>query len=110
MTASPTTEWVRPPAVAGMFYEADPGVLRSLVDAMLGDAGPREPTELVGVVVPHAGHIYSGPVAATAYRLLPESVERVLLIGPSHFVPLRTMAAGVDAEPPLHRRRAAGCG
>jgi AmmeMemoRadiSam system protein B/AmmeMemoRadiSam system protein A len=84
---------VRPPAVAGMFYEADPQVLRAQVDAMLAAAGPRRATPMTGVIVPHAGHIYSGPVASSAYRLLPESVQRVLLIGPSHFVPLRSMAA-----------------
>jgi AmmeMemoRadiSam system protein B/AmmeMemoRadiSam system protein A len=93
MTAVRASDRGRPPAVAGMFYEADARVLRTQVDTMLAEAGPREPTAMTGVVVPHAGHIYSGPVAARAYRLLPTSVERVLLIGPSHFVPLPTMAA-----------------
>jgi AmmeMemoRadiSam system protein B/AmmeMemoRadiSam system protein A len=60
---------------------------------MLAQAGPREPTAMTGVVVPHAGHIYSGPVAASAYRLLPERVARVVLVGPSHFVPLDAIAA-----------------
>ena len=83
----------RPAAVAGMFYEADAGRLRGHVDAMLREAGPREPTAMSGVIVPHAGHIYSGPVAASAYRLLPQGIERVVLIGPSHFVPLASIAA-----------------
>ena len=93
MTAVRAADRVRPPAVAGMFYEADARVLQTQVDTMLADAGPREPTAMTGIIVPHAGHIYSGPVAAHGYRLLPDSVQRVLLIGPSHFVPLRTMAA-----------------
>jgi AmmeMemoRadiSam system protein B/AmmeMemoRadiSam system protein A len=80
-----------------MFYEADTRVLQTQVDTMLADAGPREPTALTGIIVPHAGHVYSGPVAAHAYRLVPMSVRRVLLIGPSHFVPLRTMAASAAA-------------
>ncbi len=84
---------VRRPAVAGMFYEGDPAALAAQVDTMLRDAGPREPTAMTGVIVPHAGHIYSGPVAASAYRLLPRRVGRVVLIGPSHFVPLPAMAA-----------------
>lgn len=83
----------RPAAVAGLFYEAEPEALRSEVDAILSSAGPRSPEPMTGVIVPHAGHIYSGPVAATAYRLLPLQVDRVLLIGPSHFVALRAMAA-----------------
>ncbi len=60
---------------------------------MLAAAGPREPTPMSGVIVPHAGYVYSGPVAASAYRLLPKSVDRVVLVGPSHFVPLRGVGA-----------------
>lgn len=96
---------VRPAAVAGMFYEADSQALQSGVDELLDRAGGRSPTPMAGVVVPHAGHIYSGPVAASAYRLLPREVRRVLLIGPSHFVPLRGMAvSGADEwQTPLGR-------
>lgn len=87
------TRAVRPAAVAGMFYHAGRQALRAHIDSMLQQAGQREPTAMTGVIVPHAGHIYSGPVAASAYRLLPRTVDRVLLIGPSHFVPLRSLAA-----------------
>lgn len=93
---------VRPPAVAGRFYQGDPRLLAREVDRMLDQAGPREPTPMTGVIVPHAGHVYSGPIAASAYRLIP-AVQRVVLIGPSHFVPVAGLAAsGADAwETPL---------
>jgi MEMO1 family protein len=91
---------VRSPAVAGTFYDADPRRLAAGVDALL-DAAPR-PSERAprpaGLVVPHAGYGYSGPVAASAYaHLRPHaaSYERVVLLGPSHFVPVRGMAVPV---------------
>lgn len=81
------TERVRPPAVAGTFYPADPAVLADTVRRLLADAGPADaPPGLRGLVVPHAGYVYSGPVAATAYRRIPRGVRRVVLLGPSHYV------------------------
>ena len=79
------TRW---PAAAGMFYPGGPDELASTIDRLLASAGERQPQDLAGVIVPHAGYIYSGSTAARAYRLLPRSVDRVVLIGPSHFVPL----------------------
>jgi AmmeMemoRadiSam system protein B/AmmeMemoRadiSam system protein A len=84
---------VRQPAVAGLFYPADRASLAAAVDGYLAEAGPREPMPMTGVVVPHAGYRYSGPVAASAYRLVPDAVQRVLLIGPSHHVPLAALGA-----------------
>lgn len=87
---------VRSAAVAGMFYPRDPQVLREDVDGMLAEAGasprPRAPKALI---VPHAGYIYSGPVAASAYALIPPlsgSIERVILFGPAHRVAVRGLA------------------
>ena len=89
---------VRPPAVAGSFYPADPGALRSALERAFADAMPADPDTPFSVpvpealVVPHAGYVYSGPVAATAYaRLLAgrDDIRRVVLLGPSHRVPLR---------------------
>lgn len=86
------------PIVAGTFYPADPDRLRSDVEAMIAAADPRSAGEVRGLIVPHAGYVYSGPIAATAYALLdPASFERVVLIGPSHFVRfegLATLGAG----------------
>jgi len=84
----------RPPAVAGTFYPAGPGALRAAVDRAFAGAVPADPGALVpeALVVPHAGYVYSGPVAATAYaRLRPgrDRIRRVVLLGPSHRVPLR---------------------
>ena len=83
-----SAQQIRRPAAAGTFYPRDAAVLQGLVDRLLAEAGARQPQDLTGVVVPHAGYIYSGSTAARAYRLLPRAVDRVVLIGPSHFVPL----------------------
>lgn len=94
---------VREPAVAGTFYPGSAAELSAAVDAMLASAGAGEAGELVALVVPHAGYVYSGPIAASAYRLLRGStVRRVAILGPAHFVPLRgcaTPAADAWATP-----------
>ncbi|MGZ4150760.1 MAG: AmmeMemoRadiSam system protein B, partial [Actinomycetota bacterium] len=78
----------RPPAVAGAFYPADPTELRDSVDAMLAHATSVGPTPKA-IVVPHAGYIYSGPIAATGYAQLEaarDRIKRVVLLGPCHRV------------------------
>jgi AmmeMemoRadiSam system radical SAM enzyme/AmmeMemoRadiSam system protein B/AmmeMemoRadiSam system protein A len=73
---------VRPPAVAGMFYPADPKELNQMVETML--ANGHEPKEKwPAVMVPHAGLIYSGRLAAATFRRV-EFPETVILIGPKH--------------------------
>jgi AmmeMemoRadiSam system protein B len=83
----------RPPAVAGTFYPADPDVLAAQVDALVrADATGLTPKALI---VPHAGYLYSGPVAGRGYATLGASrdgIERVVLLGPAHTVPLRGLA------------------
>lgn len=77
---------VRPAAVAGMFYPANPAVLKAEVSAMLEEAAD-SPVEPVALIVPHAGYVYSGPVAASAFvalRNIRHRVERVVVIGPAH--------------------------
>jgi AmmeMemoRadiSam system protein B len=94
---------VRPTAVAGTFYPAQPAALRAALDAAF--RGARQPAEDAPVpkalVAPHAGYIYSGAVAASAYvRLLPArgQVTRVVLLGPNHRAPLDgTAASSADA-------------
>lgn len=103
---------VRPPAVAGSFYPDEPQALRAALAAHLGRAaapaaGAPCPKLLV---VPHAGYVYSGNVAAQAYaRLAPHAaqIQRVLLLGPVHRVAVRGLAAPtVDAfDTPLGRVR-----
>jgi AmmeMemoRadiSam system protein B len=82
---------VRQPAVAGRFYTGDPYELAEEVAGYLAavpHGGPQPP----GIIVPHAGHIFSGPVAAHAYATL-RSTPRVVLAGPAHFVPVDGIAA-----------------
>jgi len=86
---------VREPAVAGMFYPADPTQLADMIRQFLNDADSQGSCPKA-IVVPHAGYIYSGPIAANAYHLLQGSaaaIKRVVLLGPSHRVPLLGLAA-----------------
>ncbi len=85
---------VQPTGVAGTFYPADSGQLAAGVDGSLARAAP-PPLTPKAVIAPHAGHIYSGDIAAAAYRLLARRkgvIKRVVLLGPNHRVPLRGMA------------------
>ena len=89
---------VREPAVAGSFYPREPAQVAALVDACMASAPEVVPTGTApkALIVPHAGFVYSGPIAATAYaQLAPvrSTIERVVLIGPSHRVPFRGLAA-----------------
>jgi MEMO1 family protein len=86
---------VRAPAVAGTFYPADPSVLCDQVDRLLAEARLQDGPPPAALVVPHAGYVYSGPVAASAYARLRRAaagVRSVVLLGPAHFVPLRGLA------------------
>jgi AmmeMemoRadiSam system protein B len=97
---------VRRPAVAGLFYPADAAELRREVEDLLGGARGPEGAAPKALIVPHAGYVYSGPVAATGYaRLRGAAVRRVVLLGPAHRYPLRGVAThGADFfETPLGR-------
>lgn len=86
---------VRPAAVAGMFYPGTPAVLGAAVRAYLAEAkSAAEPAAVPpkALIVPHAGYVYSGSVAASAYRLVAagrNAIRRVVLLGPVHRVPVR---------------------
>ncbi|MFW5970190.1 MAG: AmmeMemoRadiSam system protein B [Halofilum sp. (in: g-proteobacteria)] len=101
---------VRGPAVAGQFYSGDADGLRREVDGLLAAAeAPGEPAPKA-IIAPHAGFMFSGGVAATAYtRLRPAAgrIRRVVILGPSHFVPIRGLAASRAGwfETPLGRLR-----
>jgi hypothetical protein len=75
---------IRLPAVAGRFYPDDPARLRSTVDAFLAASVRPQKIRARACLVPHAGYIYSGRVAADVYARL-EIPERVILLGPRHF-------------------------
>ncbi|MGB5302979.1 MAG: AmmeMemoRadiSam system protein B, partial [Gemmatimonadota bacterium] len=80
---------VRPPAVAGAFYPADPVRLEADVRGYLAAAQPVDPDLRPRIlIVPHAGYVYSGPVAATGYQLVETMghIRRIVMFGPSHYV------------------------
>ncbi len=80
---------VRPPAVAGSFYPRDPSSLAAQVEAYLDAARVAPAMRPKAIIAPHAGFIYSGPIAASAYALLAPLrgiVTRVVLAGPAHRV------------------------
>jgi len=79
-------ENIREPAVAGTFYPADPAKLHNQLDGLLAAAntGNQAPKAMI---LPHAGYIYSGPVAASGYARLTGiagQIDRVILLGPAH--------------------------
>jgi AmmeMemoRadiSam system protein B len=97
---SAQTIFVRPPAWAGRFYPEDPAELRETIEGFLRAVPPRPGLPPKAIIAPHAGYPYSGPIAATAYaRLAPlrASISRVVLLGPSHHVGFRGIAA-TDAD------------
>ena len=115
------TARVRPPAVAGLFYPADPGTLSTLVDRLVAAARP-DGTTVEALVAPHAGYEYSGPIAGSAYAAVAArrgGIERVVVLGPAHSVPLRGAAVstadgfatplGVLMVDDELRQRAVGC-
>lgn len=90
---------IREPAVAGSFYPGSAPALARTVDQLLDEAAVAPPAQarhrLRGVIAPHAGYVYSGPVAASAYALVRAVHARplgVIILGPSHFWPLRGAA------------------
>jgi len=86
---------IRPPAVAGAFYPDDPGELTAMIDTFLAQADADAPAPKA-LIAPHAGYVYSGPIAANAYAPLRKKageIKRVVLLGPSHRVPFRGIAA-----------------
>lgn len=87
--------YVRPAAVAGMFYPEDRDELDAMVRGMLAGARVSAPGRPKAIIAPHAGYIYSGPVAASAYACIKpfaKEIHRVILIGPSHRVRLQGIA------------------
>lgn len=85
---------IRPAAVAGRFYPDEPAALRAQIEAYLADSRKCD-AHPKGIIVPHAGYVYSGPVAASGYAALASrrsEIRRVVLMGPSHFVRVRGLA------------------
>lgn len=86
---------VRAPAVAGSFYPRDPARLAQGIDDYLAAAPVPVDPPPKALIVPHAGYVYSGPIAASAYRTLTAArgrIRRVVLLGPAHRVAVRGLA------------------
>ena len=86
---------VRQPAVAGMFYPADEQILKDDILTYLEQVTVKPSSQPKALVVPHAGYIYSGAIAASAYKqLIPfkDKINRVVLLGPSHRVAFSGLA------------------
>jgi AmmeMemoRadiSam system protein B/AmmeMemoRadiSam system protein A len=83
--AGANEERVRPPAVAGQFYPGDPVKLEAAVKAFLSAAEPPAGPRPVALVAPHAGYIYSGQIAADAYRqAMGHEYDLVVILGTNH--------------------------
>lgn len=99
--------YVRKPAVAGSFYPGDPEKLQKMISSYLASAGPVSDefdfTRIIGIISPHAGYVYSGPVAAYGYNYIAKSdLERFIVIAPSHrgrFNGISVIPAGVYKTP-----------
>jgi MEMO1 family protein len=86
---------VRPPAVAGAFYPGAPQQLRAEVTALMANVADEGRAAPKALIAPHAGYVYSGQVAATAFATLRHAapaIGRVVVIGPAHYVRLRGIA------------------
>lgn len=86
---------VRNPAVAGLFYPADANELRTQVHRYVDSVDADRYPAPKAIIVPHAGYVYSGAIAGTAYARLKKSrgsIQRVILLGPAHRVAVRGLA------------------
>lgn len=95
---------IRPSALAGRWYSANPQELRASIEGYLRDAKQEAVPGVRAIVVPHAGHYWSGPTAAEAYRALGKTTyRRVFIFCPNHRVPVRgAVSVSADAfETPL---------
>src|SRR5450756_2092937 len=108
MRADPQSITTRPTAVAGVFYDDDPDRLRTQVLNLLTDVTAFTKVMPKALIAPHAGYVYSGHVAAAAFATLwasAQTITRVVLIGPAHYVHVRGIAVPTVGafETPLGR-------
>ena len=78
-------EWIRKPAVSGLFYPSSHSELEHMINQMLAAVTKQtEAANAFAIIVPHAGYVYSGQVAAYAYATLPKHIQSVVLLGANH--------------------------
>lgn len=86
---------IRQPCVAGYFYPSNTEELQGTVSALLQQANDPDPGSPKAIIAPHAGYIYSGPIAATIYKTLiacKHTIKQVVLLGPAHRVGFKGIA------------------
>lgn len=86
---------IRMPAVAGTFYPDDPAALKTQLDAFHPSVPGLSSHAPKAVIAPHAGYIYSGPIASSVYAHLAvgrDSIRQVILLGPAHRVAFNGLA------------------
>lgn len=89
------TKQIRAAAVAGMFYPGDTSALQEQIQAFIREKPNALSQAPKALIVPHAGTIYSGSIAATAYRSLLQyrhTIRKVILLGPAHRIHLNGLA------------------
>jgi MEMO1 family protein len=94
-TTSPPNPIIRPPAVAGAFYPAAPETLRRMIEDFIRAAKNLPGVTPKAIIAPHAGYIYSGPVAGSAFVHLAgqkDAIKRIVLLGPAHYTYLDGLA------------------
>jgi len=96
---------IRPSSVAGTFYPEDPEELKKTIQGLLSKVTTKEKQKnLRSLILPHAGYIYSGQIAAYGYKTIkPDTFNRVILLGPSHHFSFKGLAATPESfwETPL---------
>lgn len=86
---------IKTPAVAGIFYPADPELLHQDIQYFLTHAHRSKSSHPKALIVPHAGYVYSGPIAGSAYTCLEvckDEISRVIILGPAHRAAFRGIA------------------
>lgn len=84
-TRSVTTDFFRTPAFAGQFYPADSARLTSVIESFMADAKPANDGHQVAIIVPHAGYIFSGQIAADGYNQVRHNrYDLIVLLGTNH--------------------------
>lgn len=83
-TAQAAKGSVRQPVVAGQFYPHNPKDLKGLINKFYQAANPEDINNVRAIIAPHAGYIYSGPVAAYGYKVIDRNFDTVILLGSNH--------------------------
>lgn len=91
---------IRKPAVSGTFYPSNKNELSFMINSFLEKAQPTKITgKIKAIIAPHAGYVYSGQVAAYAYKLLEKTdYNKIIIIGPAHTLPFKDIAADDNYE------------